>query len=168
MQERIERSRAGQVVLTLLMVLIAAAVIAWNLPAGAPRDRLRPTAGHVLLPVGLDQDWSLFAPDPRSFSVGAYARVFMANGEVRLWTPPRGGPILAPYRDYRWQKYVERLRADEYAGLWEPTARWVARQQEGSVRRVELVRTFRLAIRPGDTDVRPARQSFTFFTLDLP
>jgi hypothetical protein len=164
---RFEQSRAGRVVLTLLMAVLVAAVLVWNLPAGRPREELRPAAARVVLPLGLDQDWALFAPDPRGFSVGVYARVTYADGDERHWVPPRGGHLLAPYRTYRWQKYVERLRADDYSSLWEPTARWVADQAGPDVTRVVLVRTFRDAVVPGTGTSRVPRQEFAFYTLDV-
>ena len=150
------------------MAVLVAAVLLWNLPPGVPRDTVRPVAGRILLPLGLDQDWALFAPDPRGFSVGVYARVTHADGRVTLWVPPHNGLLVAPYRTYRWQKYVERLRADDYSALWEPTARWVARQAGRDVRQVVLVRTFRDAAVPGTGTARPPRSEYAFYTLDLP
>jgi hypothetical protein len=165
--ERFERSTAGRVVLTALMAVLVAAVLVWNLPAGRPREALRPAAARVVLPVGLDQDWALFAPDPRGFSVGVYARITYDDGRERTWTPPRNGHVLAPYRTYRWQKYVERLRADDYGSLWEPTARWIADEAGPGVTRVVLVRTFRDAVVPGTDEARAPRKEFAFYTLDL-
>ena len=168
MGERFESSVAGRVALTLLMAVLAAAVLTWNLPAGKPRDAVRPAAGHVLLPIGLDQDWALFAPDPRTFSVGVLARITYADGRQRTRVPPHNGHLLAPYRTYRWQKYVERLRADDYRSLWEPTARWIAEDAGPGVTTVELVRTFREAVVPGSGKPRPAQGEFSFYTLTLP
>ena len=168
MGERFERSAFGQVLLTLVMALLVAAVVAWNLPAGRPREALRPAAARVVLPVGLDQDWALFAPDPRGFSVGVYARLSYEGGRTRVVVPPHNGRFVTPYRTYRWQKYVERLRADDYASLWEPTARWLADAYGPGVRRVVLVRTFRDAAVPGSGTPRPARAEYAFYTLDLP
>ncbi|MCA1711077.1 MAG: hypothetical protein LC789_05320 [Actinobacteria bacterium] len=168
MGERFEQSTVGQVLLTLLMAVLAAAVLVWNLPAGRPREALQPAAGAVVLPVGLDQDWALFAPDPRGFSVGVRANVSYADGRVRVVTPPHNGHLLAPYRTYRWQKYVERLRADDYALLWEPTARWIADAEGPGVTRVELVRTFRDAQIPGTAGPRKKQGEYSFYTLDLP
>ena len=164
---RFEESRLGRVLLTLVMAVLVVAVVIWNLPAGRPREAVRPAAAHVLLPLGLDQDWALFAPDPRGFSVGVDARLTYADGRERTITPPHNGRFLAPYRTYRWQKDVERLRADDYASLWEPTARWLAREHGPGVRKVELVRTFRDAVTPGSTDARPRRGEFSFYTLEL-
>ena len=167
MGERFEASTIGRAVLTLLMAVLALAVLVWNLPAGKPRDTLRPAATHVLYPIGLDQDWALFAPDPRSFSVGVYARITYADGRERIRVPPHNGHLLAPYRTYRWQKYVERLRADDYQSLWEPTARWIARDAGPGVTKVVLVRTFRDAVVPGSGKQRVTRGKFAFYTLDL-
>jgi hypothetical protein len=164
---RFEQSRAGRVVLTLVMAVLVAAVLVWNLPAGRPREELRPAAARVVLPLGLDQDWALFAPDPRGFSVGVYARIVYADGDERRWVPPHNGHLLSPYRTYRWQKYVERLRADDYASLWEPTARWVAEQAGPGVTRVVLVRTFRDAVVPGTGEPRRPVSEYAFYTLDL-
>jgi hypothetical protein len=165
--ERFEASTAGRVVLTVLMAVLAAAVLVWNLPAGPARDEVRPAAAHVLYPIGLDQDWALFAPDPRTFSVGVYARVTYADGRERIRVPPHNGHLLAPYRTYRWQKYVERLRADDYSSLWEPTARWIARDAGPGVTKVVLVRTFRDAVVPGSGKKRAARGEYAFYTLNL-
>jgi hypothetical protein len=165
--EKFEASAAGRAVLTVLMAVLAVAVLVWNLPAGPARDSVQPAAAHVLYPIGLDQDWALFAPDPRAFSVGVYARITYANGRERIRTPPHNGHLFAPYRTYRWQKYVERLRADDYSNMWEPTARWIARDAGPGVTKVVLVRTFRDAVVPGSGEKRVARGEFAFYTLDL-
>ena len=165
--ERFEGSRVGQSVLSLLMLAVVISVVLWNLPAGRPHDLVRPVVGPVIQAVGLEQDWALFAPDPRSFSVGVYATVTHRGGRVETWEPPHNGLLVAPYRNYRWQKYVERLRADDYAALWDPTARWVARQAGADVVRVVLTRTFREVATPGDAAPRPAPGRYDFYTLDL-
>jgi hypothetical protein len=166
--QRFESSAVGQVLLSGLMAVLALSVLLWNLPAGRPRDAVRPAVGTVVQAVGLEQDWALFAPDPRSFGVGVYATVTHRGGRVETWEPPHNGLLLSPYRTYRWQKYVERLRADDYAGLWEPTARWVARQAGADVVRVVLTRTFRDVAVPGDGTPRPTAGRYDFYTLDLP
>ncbi|MCW2543249.1 MAG: hypothetical protein JWM40_801 [Frankiales bacterium] len=166
--ERLERSAAGQALLSVLMLAVIAAVLLWNLPAGRPHDKVLPVVRPVVQAVGLEQDWALFAPDPRGFSVGVYADITFRDGTTKRWEPPHNGLLLAPYRTYRWQKYVERLRADDNAALWEPTARWIARQAGGDVVKVVLTRTFRDAAAPGDSRNRPATGTYAFYTLDLP
>jgi hypothetical protein len=167
--ERLEQNPSVQGALTVVMAVVVASLVLWNLPAGRPRDATRPVAGTLVQALGLEQDWALFAPDPRSYSVSVYATITHRDGRVEKWVPPHNGLFLAPYRTYRWQKYVERVRADDYANLWEPTARWLAREHGGSdVTKVVLTRTFQEAQVPGTKGPRQALGRYDFYTLDLP
>ena len=165
--ERFEQNPAVQGVLTVVMAVLVGGLVLWNLPAGRPRDATRPTAGALVQALGLEQDWALFAPNPRSYSVGVHATLTYRDGHTAVWVPPHNGLLLSPYRTYRWQKYVERLRADDYSHLWEPTARWLAREHGPGVTKVVLTRTFQEAKAPGSTGRRQAVGRFDFYTLDL-
>lgn len=168
MIERFEASTLGRVMLTALMAVFIAAILIWNLPASEPRNALTPVAARVLFPLGLEQDWAtMFAPDPRNTSLGLYARVSYADGRELIWRPPARGHLLAPYRTYRWQKYDERVVTDAYQFLWEPTARWIAREAGPGVTRVVLVRTWQWAVTPGSGESRPDPQQYEFYSLDL-
>jgi hypothetical protein len=167
LSQRIESSAIGQLVIGAVMVVLIVSVVGWNLPAGRPHDRAVRALGPVVQGVGLEQDWALFAPDPRAFGVGVFATITYRDGHTKRWTPPHNGLVLAPYRTYRWQKYVERLRADDYSGLWEPTAAWIARNQGPNVIRVDLTRTFRNVTVPGDGQPRPKAGEYLFYTLKL-
>jgi hypothetical protein len=166
--ERFEQNPAVQGALTVLMAVLVACIVLWNLPAGRPREAVRPAVRPVLQTLGLEQDWALFAPDPRSYSVGVYATITHSDGRIETWVPPHNGLVLAPYRTYRWQKYVERLRADDYSGLWAPTARWLAREHGPGVVKVVLTRTFQDAKVPGAKGPRPEKGQYAFYTLVLP
>ena len=157
-----------QGVLTVVMAAVVGSLLMWNLPAGRAHDAMRPSAGAFVQSVGLEQDWALFAPNPRTYSVGVYATITHRDGRVETWVPPHNGLLLAPYRTYRWQKYVERLRADDYSNLWKPTAEWIARQHGSDVVKVVLTRTFQDAKVPGDKGPRSKTGRFDFYTLDLP
>jgi hypothetical protein len=165
--ERLEQNQVVQGVLTVLMVALLLCVVLWNLPAGRPRQATHPLAGAVVQSLGLEQDWALFAPNPRAYSVGVYATITHEDGRVETWVPPHNGLVFAPYRTYRWQKYVERLRGDEYSGLWEPTARWLARTHGPGVTKVVLTRTFQEAKVPGSKGPRPGVGKYDFYTLDV-
>ena len=166
--QRIEQSATGQAVISVLMVLVVLGIVGWNVPPGPTRNRAHRVVGAPVQAVGLEQDWALFAPDPRSFGVGVHATLTYADGHTRRWEPPHNGHVIAPYRTYRWQKYVERLRADDYAGLWDPTARWLAKEYGPGVMKVVLTRTFRDVAVPGSGLERPAAGTFDFYTLELP
>ena len=162
---RIESSRAGQALLGAFMLLVVLAVLGWNLPAGRPHNRAVRALGGVTQGLGLEQDWALFAPDPRSFGVSVHATLTYRDGRTRRWDPPHNGLLVASYRTYRWQKYVERLRADDYANLWEPTAYWLAREYGPGVVKVVLTRTFRDVADPGSGLPRPRAGSYDFSTV---
>ena len=147
--------------------MVVVAVVGCTLPAGPTHDRAVRALGPVTQGLGLEQDWALFAPDPRGFGVAVHATLTYRDGHTRQWTPPHNGIVLTPYRTYRWQKYVERLRADDYSGLWDPTARWLARVYGPGVIRVVLTRTFRDVATPGYGKNRPKAGRYDFYTLDL-
>jgi len=168
MGERFECSTVGRVVLTVVMGVLAAAILLFNLPPGQPRAAVYPVAARVLFPFGLDLDAALFAPEPRNASVGLYARISYADGRELIWKPPDRGHVLAPYRTYRWQKYIERARADDFQNLWEPTARWLAQEMGPGVTKVALVRTFQYSVTPGSGQSRGEPGEFEYYTLELP
>jgi len=161
---RFEESVGGQVVMSVVGLALMALVLGWNLPDSRAKDKLSGTVDPVIQSLGLEQDWALFAPNPRDTDVGVYATVTYRDGHTSRWTPPHNGILVSPYRTYRWQKYVERLRDDKYSGLWEPTARWVAREAGPGATKVELTRTFRDVVVPGAGGKRPATSSYTFYT----
>lgn len=166
--QRIESSAAGQAVIGGFVLLVVLAVLGWDLPAGRPHDRAVRALGPVTQALGLEQDWALFAPDPRGFGVSVFATLTYADGRTRRWDPPHNGLLLAPYRTYRWQKYVERLRADDESAMWEPTARWLARKQGPGVTKVVLTRTFQDVAVPGEGRPRPPAGRYDFYVLVLP
>lgn len=168
MIERFESSTLGRCILTALFAAFTAAILVWNMPASGLRDALTPVAARALFPLGLEQDWAMFAPDPRNTSLGIYALVTYDDGRQVTWRPPARGVIIAPYRTYRWQKYVERVVTDAYQYLWEPTARWIAREVGPGVTRVDLVRTWQWVVTPGSGQSRPQPEQYDFYTLELP
>jgi hypothetical protein len=157
----------SRLAVTGAFVATTATLVVWNAPAGTPLDVLKPAASRLVLTVGLDQDWRVFAPGPRPYSVGVFARVTRPDGSVGVWRPPDGDPVVGPYRTYRWQKMVERLRGDDHAFLWEDAARFIADEVGGPVERVELVRTWRFVTPPGAEEPRQRVRSYVFYELEL-
>lgn len=154
--EAVAASRVGRVALSVVIVALVAATIAWNLPPGSglPPAQASPAlradvlkiGGPLLYALGLDQDWSVFAP-PRLQVIGLEARVAYADGSQVVWRPPVStGALIGAYRDYRWGKYVENQIADANRGtLWEPLAGWIARKYTSPTQRpvsVTLIRRF--------------------------
>lgn len=163
-----ESSAVGKALISLLMLVLLGSLVLWNLPEGKPRKEARDVVGKVLMPVGLDQDWSVFAPAPRTFTVGFRATVTYEDGSTRTWRPPEVGKVIAPYRTYRWQKYDERIRADDFEPYWNEAAEFIARETGPHVVKVVLLRDFQPAVVPGSGRARPANQTIPFYTWTRP
>ncbi len=149
LQERLESTTAGQVLISLFVLITVAGLVFWNMPQSELRKQaLRPLKPYVNA-TGLDQSWGVFAPPPRRLVI-LQARIAYDDGTHRTWFLPRGGPVLDAYWDYRWRKYAEWARDDKRRFLWEPTAAWVARHERDQGRRPVSVVLSRKV-----TDLRP-------------
>lgn len=74
------------------------AVLIWNLPRCAIRDRLSPTVANYLLPLGLWQYWGMFAPDPPRHGLRLEAVVTDRRGLAQNFAFPKisdYGPLAA-------------------------------------------------------------------------
>jgi hypothetical protein len=146
LSERVEGSPAGRVLISVAIVLLLLAQVGTHLPTGSALHRS--VEGHANAAVRLvasEQQWGVFAPDPRTTSLRIEANVTFADGTTAVWTLPEGARIGANLRYYRWRKWLERVRSEDFRGLWEPTARWIAGEyadRPSPVVKVELVRLF--------------------------
>jgi hypothetical protein len=169
LQERLETSAAGRAAISVFIAATVASVVAWNLPESElKRDALEVARPYVLA-TGLNQNWGVFAPDPRRQSLEVVADVRYADGARETLTLPRGGRVLGGYWDYRWRKWMEGARTDEHDDLWEPTAAWFARRAAADGRRpvsVTLVRRWRDNLPPGFGS-GPA-QEYAYYTYEVP
>ncbi len=135
-----------------------------------PNSHLRHEAVDIADPfsnaTGLDQDWAVFAPDPRRIAIDLVARIKYADGSQRTWEVPRSDDVVGAYWDYRWLKYMEHVIRDANRPLWLPLARWIAREERGksAVVSVELTRRWYDLNPPGPGPDRSARHEFKFFT----
>jgi hypothetical protein len=146
LSERVERSSAGRVVISAAIVILLLAQVATHLPSESALHRsVGDRADTAVRLLASEQQWGVFAPDPRMTSLGIEGRVTFADGSTDVWHLPEGPRVGANLRYYRWRKWLERVRSDDYEGLWGPTAQWIADQHSGGpspVAKVELVRRF--------------------------
>ena len=80
---------------------------------------------------------------------------------------PEGDQLVGALRYYRWRKWLERVRADDFTEIWEPTARWIASEYDhrsSPVREVALIRSFHEDALSGP---QPPYRSFTYFVLRI-
>lgn len=168
--ERIERSPAGRALLSVLVLAILGGIAVWNLPHSELRARLVPVVEPYMHAAGLDQDWGVFAPDPRRITLELQARITYDDGTTETWLVPHGGRLLGAYRFYRWRKWIEYARGDAYEHLWRPTAEWVAREHATGARtpvEVVLVRRWYDIPPPGSGREPTPWNEFEYFTLEV-
>jgi hypothetical protein len=168
LSERIERSPIGQLVISAAIVLVLLAEIGTHLPDSAIERSVGATANQVIHVFASEQSWGVFAPNPRSTSLELEGQVTFADGSTAVWTIPTGPRIGGNLRFYRWRKWLERVRSDDFRGTWDATARWIATlydDRPSPVIRVQLVRYFRDNVVEGP---QPPYDQFAFYTLELP
>jgi hypothetical protein len=141
------------------------AVLAAIALAGVPGSGAAPP----LRSVGLEQGWSMFAPDPIAARVELDAELRLADGRTVLWHPPAPGALVQE-RGYRWAQWTRAVASDDHSELWAPAARWIARTASpGGARPVSVTlrRRFARLTPPGASDRRLRWSEFDFYTLDL-
>ena len=115
--------------------------------------------------LGLDQNWSMFSPIPRTLDGWYVMRGRLRDGsEVNLWQPDEPLPwekpqvVSATYLTQRWRKYLDNLTLDEcgmhrmYFANW-LQRRWGWKHALGNPSRdvveVQLVHRIELTLPPG-------------------
>jgi hypothetical protein len=128
--QRIEETPGGRVAISVLILVTLAAILVTNLPDSHLRRNLSKAADPYLNAIGLDQNWGVFAPDPRRESVWMKARIDYQNGAREIWEPPRRGALVGTYSDYRWRKLEENVIGGRLTPtLMRDAAVWIAGQR---------------------------------------
>ncbi len=129
-----ETSRIREVTISVMIVVVVATGVVNNLPGSAIKRSASPFIDPVALSTGLDQNWSVFAPNPPTHQEDVEVHVMMASGTDKVWALPRLDPVFGVALSHRWRKFKESLlnspdiRAD--------FAHWVVRQLTGPDDRV--------------------------------
>ena len=144
--ERIERTVGAQILIAILIVTALLAQVVMHLPgASAVEDEVGPTASYLARLGAIEAQWGVFAPNPRATSLKIEGRVTFEDGSTAVWHLPEGARIGGNLRYYRWRKWLERVRSDDFRSLWEPTCQWIASlydELDSPVATVDLVRLF--------------------------
>lgn len=120
-------SRWGRWLVVVVVAVVGFWIVAPNMPSGPARSEYE-SLWRPATNIGLLQDWGVFSPDPRSQSLDVRAVIRYGDGTTATWDVPELDPLVGAYREYRWQKWQERVRLDARQDLWEPTATWIAEQ----------------------------------------
>jgi hypothetical protein len=170
LQQKIESNQIGRAAISGLLVFVLGSLVAANIPTSYLQVKLNKIVQPVRDSVGLDQTWSVFAPEPRRQTFGLDARITYSDGTAETWTVPTGDPVIAEYRTYHWQKWSEYARADDSSLLWGPLAVWLARTHDNSVRhpvQISLIRRWYDLYPPGSHPSRGPWNQFTYYALQV-
>jgi hypothetical protein len=138
--------------ITIFIVLTVGAVFAQTMPNSTIKDGAVTLVRPYLALTGLEQNWSIFAPNPRAQSSYILARVERADGSVAVRQIPTGVGLSA-YWEYRWRKFAESMAEPGGGrGLWRSYAEWVVSEDQragGDPVRVTLMRRSSRTLPPG-------------------
>jgi hypothetical protein len=145
---RLEDSETGRLVISAFVLVVVVCLVANAIPdTVATRPLGRPVASLFGV-TGLDQGWGLFAPNPRRQQIDVSARVEFADGSAAVWRIPRGGPVIAASRDYRWRKWMEHVVFARSPEVARRGGRYAARAVADGRRPVRVVVTRRSRLLP--------------------
>lgn len=163
------RSALARGAISLVLVVLLTGVVAWSLPDSPIRRTLLAPLRPLILAVGLDQDWTVFSPNPGDLSFEVEGIVTFTDGTSELFRPFKGDPIVGEFRGYRWRKWSRRIRRDASKRHWEPTARYLAdrySKEDRTVSSVVLRRRWSRSPEPGTSEPRVWNE-YDFYRLEL-
>jgi hypothetical protein len=101
-------------VIGALVALIVLIAVVSNLPANsALKQSLEPVLTPIAMATGLEQYWSMYAPNPPQRLEELEVHVLMADGADRVWTLPLDqDPVVGVAISHRWRKLRETLYGD--------------------------------------------------------
>ncbi|MGB2875593.1 MAG: hypothetical protein WBB76_09000 [Gaiellaceae bacterium] len=170
LQDRFERTRLGRLLISAFLLVTLVTILTANLPPSRLQDLLLSADHPYLYGLGLDQDWSVFAPEPRRETIHITAQVTFADGSQTTWHVPTRNPVVGEYTDYRWLKWTEFIVSPVQQQLWQPIARYVARQLATPTRRpvrVSLHDRWYDLLPPGQIPDQPFVRERTIFTIPI-
>jgi hypothetical protein len=156
----LKASLIGEGALSALIAAIVLIGVVWNLPDSPIRNALMPAVSPIALGTGLEQSWSMYAPNPPNRNDVLEVHVTMADGSDRMWTLPFSQDrVIGVAISHRWRKLKETLF--DHPDLRGQVAHWVVGQltapSERAVRVQMIVRIQELTLPgtsgPGKTGV---------------
>jgi hypothetical protein len=152
MQGRVETTRVGRLAISGFVAATVGAMVVWNLPDSKLKQEGMRFAQPYVTATGLDQNWSVFAPNPVRDSFYLSARIRYADGTRGTWAPPSGSSAVGTYWDFRWGKWAEWTLLQSNTDLCPGTATYIANREADAGRepvQVDLIARRRQNERPG-------------------
>ncbi len=124
------RATWQRLAISAFLMVHLGAVLVWNLPRCAIRERLAPIAANYLMPTGLWQYWAMFAPDPPRHGLRLEAVVTDRRGLAQNFAFPKMSDygVWAAMPRVRHAKFAAIAGADDSGPLRNVAARHAVRQ----------------------------------------
>jgi hypothetical protein len=164
--QRFERSAAGEALISVLVLTAVLIGVVWNLPPSHIKAAMMPTLRPIALPTGLQQQWTMYGPDPISAREELEVRVSMADGPDRVWMFHKGDRVIGPFVWYHWQKLKEQLIREPH--LAADFSHWVVREVTGPTERpTRVVVSSRLEFFPAPREAGTTSRTTTILHDEL-
>lgn len=124
--------RLKRLAISAFLVVHVGGVVIWNLPGGAIRSKLIPYYAYYFLPMGLWQNWGMFAPDPLRHTILLEAVATDSRGMVYAYEFTKMLD-LGPWDRFlkvRHSKYSSYLTSEDYSINRLTAAKHAVRQLE--------------------------------------
>ena len=167
LSKRFETSFLGEVVISAAVTAIVLIAVVWNLPDSEIRRSALPTLTPLAATAGLEQVWTMYAPEPIQRTEILEVHVTMADGSDRMWTFQRGDYVGGPLFWYHWQKLKEQVirQPGTRAGLADWVVHQLTRPDEHPIRVQVVFRAIDL-VAPGQ-QTAPATEVKTLYERSL-
>jgi hypothetical protein len=127
---RVRRSsRPREIAISVMVIVILGVGVVGNFPDAAITRAASPVVDRIALPLGLDQRWSMYAPDPPRRQEEIEVHVAMADGTDKVWTLPHLNPLFGIAFSPRWRKFKENLLTEKQ--IRPDFVHWVVRELTG-------------------------------------
>jgi hypothetical protein len=100
--------RLKQLSISAFLLVHLGGLAVWNMPICAIRDRLVPVYQYYMCPLGLWQNWTMFAPEPVKNTTSLQALAVDKNGFMYQYAFPK-------LVDFSWLEGVTRVRHSKFA-----------------------------------------------------
>jgi hypothetical protein len=124
------RWTAWRLAISAFVVFHLTATVIWITPASPLKQHVMPAFRCYMIPLGLWQAWSMFAPDPMRQTLLLESEVIDAQGMRHLYEFPSVAdlPWWRKMPRFRHPKFAANLLVEEFVRQREFTARHVVRQ----------------------------------------
>jgi hypothetical protein len=124
------RWTARRVIVSAFLIFHLFVLFLWSVPDCAIRARIAPIFRPYMLPLGIWQNWAMFAPNPprESYTVAAYVRDSRGMRHEFQFTRLADYSVWRGFPRFRHSKFATNMLLDEYAPQRAAAARYAVRQ----------------------------------------